>query len=77
MAALDIRGSGRFWLIVQGNHIVGGPFAGEHIAVASMHGVERRIRKAAAKPRPCLCCGESFDSEGAHNRMCPVCRELS
>jgi len=24
----------------------------------------------------CLCCGESFQSEGAHNRMCDECREL-
>lgn len=27
--------------------------------------------------RPCLCCGETFSSEGAHNRMCAACRRLS
>lgn len=35
-------------------------------------------RKADAKakrgPRPCLCCGASFVSEGVHNRLCGGCR---
>lgn len=24
--------------------------------------------------RPCLCCGQTFQSEGIHNRMCNPCR---
>jgi hypothetical protein len=31
-------------------------------------------RKARLVTRPCLCCGASFESEGAHNRMCTLCR---
>lgn len=29
------------------------------------------------KTRSCLTCGRPFDSEGAHNRMCPQCRAHS
>lgn len=39
---------------------------------------ERHQREADQKikrgPRPCLCCGETFDSEGIHNRLCVECR---
>ena len=31
-------------------------------------------RKAKRGERPCLCCGQSFLSEGPHNRMCSSCR---
>jgi hypothetical protein len=31
-------------------------------------------RKAKRGPRPCLCCGTEFESEGIHNRMCARCR---
>jgi len=36
----------------------------------------QRAADTAAKrgPRPCLCCGREFDSEGIHNRMCTPCR---
>ena len=27
--------------------------------------------------RPCMCCGNSFHSVGAHNRMCEDCRHKS
>ena len=27
-----------------------------------------------AQERPCITCGKTFESEGAHNRMCNVCR---
>ncbi len=30
--------------------------------------------KAKRGPRPCLCCGRSFKSEGIHHRMCAICR---
>lgn len=33
-------------------------------------------RRAAAKPpkeRPCLCCGRTFASQGAHDRLCASC----
>ncbi len=31
-------------------------------------------QKAKRGPRPCMCCGEVFKSEGIHNRMCDCCR---
>jgi hypothetical protein len=38
----------------------------------------RRVfsRKARGK-RACMCCGTTFMSEGAHNRLCDVCRKNS
>lgn len=30
--------------------------------------------KAKRGPRPCMCCGKTFESEGIHNRLCPHCR---
>lgn len=30
--------------------------------------------KAKRGPRPCLCCGAIFYSQGIHNRLCPNCR---
>lgn len=31
-------------------------------------------RKSLVKPRNCISCGQKFQSEGAHNRMCDGCR---
>lgn len=31
-------------------------------------------RRAAKAKRPCLCCGNPFDSAGAHNRICTPCK---
>lgn len=28
----------------------------------------------ARRERPCLCCNATFQSEGAHNRLCNTCR---
>lgn len=30
--------------------------------------------KAKRGPRACMCCGETFDSEGIHHRLCNGCR---
>lgn len=30
--------------------------------------------RAGKSPRNCLCCGSRFMSQGAHNRLCAVCR---
>lgn len=35
---------------------------------------EALARAARARRRACLCCGDVFLSEGAHNRMCKGCR---
>ncbi|MBP7242931.1 hypothetical protein [Amaricoccus sp.] len=34
---------------------------------------ERRAQARPPKRRPCLGCGKAFDSDGAHNRLCPAC----
>jgi tRNA(Ile2) C34 agmatinyltransferase TiaS len=31
-------------------------------------------RGRRSEPRRCLMCGETFKSEGAHNRICPKCK---
>lgn len=33
--------------------------------------LDRRNKRG---PRPCMCCGATFVSEGIHNRLCPPCR---
>lgn len=32
------------------------------------------IAQECVRERGCICCGESFASEGPHNRMCDSCR---
>ena len=34
-------------------------------------------RKSRARSRPCMCCGETFRSEGPHHRLCATCRRGS
>lgn len=29
---------------------------------------------AIHRPKPCMCCGKPFKSEGIHNRLCGFCR---
>lgn len=29
---------------------------------------------ATPRPKPCMCCGKPFKSEGIHNRLCGQCR---
>jgi hypothetical protein len=31
--------------------------------------------KSKRMKRPCLCCGQEFQSEGIHNRLCDPCRQ--
>jgi len=39
---------------------------------------ERQIEPPkGTTPRTCLSCGETFDSEGRHNRICPLCAARS
>lgn len=35
---------------------------------------DRHEKNARSRERPCICCGETFRSEGPHNRMCYRCR---
>lgn len=39
-----------------------------------MRDEEGRVRETA--PKPCLRCRKTFDSEGAHHRLCVTCARL-
>ena len=44
-------------------------------ALAKLHlETDRTSRRPGAKVRPCLCCQRQFYSEGAHNRICDICK---
>ena len=53
-------------------------------SLTSVDSCLRRLQDRRSKPlkpktaanRTCLCCGKPFASEGAHNRLCYVCRRL-
>lgn len=40
---------------------------------ACADGLEPKVKRA----RVCLCCNRTFNSEGAHNRLCTTCRAKS
>ena len=53
----------------------GGPFRSFADAARWRDACQREAdRKAKRGPRPCMCCGETFKSEGIHHRMCGRCR---
>jgi hypothetical protein len=66
----------RGWVVKNddGTGVVAGPFATCDAAHEA-----RSMMKAASKVdrqwRPCLSCGENFQSEGIHNRLCHVCSD--
>lgn len=51
-------------------------FAREDPALTARDGAQKTWdAKHKRKPRPCLCCGRVFQSEGVHNRLCASCRQ--
>lgn len=46
----------------------------ESSIVASLLRLDKRARTGQMQTRRCLCCGNNFKSEGAHNRLCCRCR---
>lgn len=45
------------------------------IALNRADALQKEADTAAKRgPRPCLCCGREFHSDGIHNRMCNPCR---
>lgn len=69
--ALLIDGVGRGVVVRRGDAIVAGPFHSREMAEMAIDVIERRGRQRA---RPCLSCGQTFMSEGPHNRMCESCK---
>lgn len=67
--ALQIRGSGHSFAILQGSRIIARATTHGN-AVAALPGIERRLQ---TKPRPCLCCHATFQSRGRYHRLCRTC----
>ena len=34
----------------------------------------KAAQRAERPPKPCMCCGKPFASQGIHNRLCGLCR---
>lgn len=73
-AGFTIEGTGSAIYVMRDGVEVAGPFHGIEMAELRIDVLER---KARCKMRPCLRCRAEFESEGAHNRMCPRCRETA
>lgn len=69
-----IRGTARRYMVFAPDGTALGSASSDACA-ASM--VDRHMKAAKAKVRPCLCCQRDFRSEGPHNRLCKPCRERS
>lgn len=69
-------GHGKGWVVVNGDgRQVDGPFGTEAEAAFRARAMKAALDARAKRgPRPCICCGVTFDSEGIHNRMCNRCR---
>ena len=68
--------SGQGYFVVSPSDVrVSGPYHSKENALTNRDARQRQAdAKARRGPRPCLCCGAVFESEGAHNRMCGPCR---
>ena len=64
----------KFWVIdPKGNSVA--DFACRRAATEAAGRMQDEAdRRAKRGPRPCMCCGRTFVSEGIHNRMCSPCR---
>ena len=69
--SIDVRGSGSSWAVIRGDERISGFFQNHDDAARSAASKERKLR---LRKRPCLCCGDTFNSEGPHNRLCNACR---
>lgn len=61
--------------IIDPNGKVVGRHSNRDAALTRAEALQREADTAAKRgPRPCLCCGREFESQGIHNRMCAPCR---
>jgi len=74
MSALAIKGSGFTYWVMDGAVAVAGPCSSLVSAQTKLDALERAKR---VKERPCIRCRTVFMSEGAHHRMCGVCRSTT
>lgn len=63
------RAGGTYWAVFIGQHAQGGWSPDRAKVEARAKEIERALR-------PCLCCRRTFLSQGAHNRLCDLCRRL-
>ncbi len=70
-AGLAVKKKGGTWAVFDGEHVVSGGYANRDRAMTRLEAIAEARRY---RTRPCLTCGQSFKSEGAHNRMCNGCR---
>jgi len=73
----DLRGKGLSLEAV--GELMGRPHTSikSRIETLARHAAEGAAHANTRKVRKCLCCGREFTSEGAHNRLCGVCRSKS
>ena len=72
LEARRVPGRG-YWAIFRGRERVSGMDVMDRV----LDRLEERARAGKCRRRACLCCGTSFMSEGAHHRMCNLCRRRS
>ena len=75
----DVARIGGAWRVVDpAGQIVGGAHDNRARALTQRDILQAEAdRRAKRMTRPCLCCGNPFESEGIHNRLCNVCRGKS
>lgn len=74
LGSLDIRGCGQGWAVFDGDAQLTRTYSCSYSAAGAATRLERQSREQA---RACLTCGETFVSEGPHNRLCSRCRHRS
>ena len=74
MQKLDITRRSRGFHVMHGGRSLAGPFAERFEAEVAVDGFERN---GLPRQRSCIQCGDRFQSQGAHNRMCVVCRGVA
>jgi len=67
------------WFIIHENGTThSGPFTLHNAAENERRKLQLAAnQRAKIGPRPCITCGNTFQSEGSHNRMCSLCRHQS
>lgn len=68
------HGKGHYMAFDADGHALSGPAGSFDMAMSI---AENALKQRAKRSRPCLCCSQTFLSEGPHNRMCDNCRTLS
>ena len=68
-----LPGRGHYVVDPDGNRVTGFDSRGRMKDICATKQRASELAKGR-KQRPCMCCGETFASEGVHNRRCNPCR---